>query len=213
MKSKYDQFFIDKVCADYKDGLSIAELSRKYVIDPATIKRWLVKHKIEDNYTGRFSQRYEIKNDIAYIYIKYHGGFKQAMIDSEDVEKCKNFGIWSLTKDGYIINCKTGIYLHRYIMNCPNNLEVDHIYHDLLDNRKSQLRLATSSQQKMNTKRRKDNLSGHRGVYFDTDRQKWAVHLKDGHRRITKRFNSYDDAIKYCDIKLQEIHKEFKYQK
>ena len=97
-------------------------------------------------------------------------------------------------------------------MNCPDDLEVDHIHHNLLDNRKSKLRIATSSQQKMNTKLRKDNTSGHRGIYFDSDRQKWAVHLKDGNKRVAKRFNSYDDAVKYCEAKLNEIHQSFKYQ-
>lgn len=212
MDNKYKESFINIVLEDYQNGLSIVQLSNKYSVDRTTIKNWLDKYNVPDNYTGRFSQRYEINGNEAYIYIKYRGSFKKAIIDSEDVDRCKSVGIWSLTKDGYIINCKTGMYLHRYIMNCPNDLEVDHIYHDLLDNRKSQLRLATSSQQKMNTGIRKDNISGHRGVYFDSSRQQWAVHLKDGDSRVTKRFNSYDDACSFCDKKIQDIHKEFQYK-
>lgn len=208
----YEQSFIDIVLKAYKNGESVASLAKMYNIDRRTIQKWLSKYNIADNFSGRFSQKYEIQDDIAYIYIKDKSSFQKAIIDAEDVDKCKEIGIWSLTKAGYIINCKTGIYLHRYIMNCPNDLEIDHVHHNLLDNRKSQLRFATSSQQKMNTKRRKDNTSGHRGVYFDTDRQKWAVHLKDGDKRIAKRFNSYEDAVKYCEIKLDEIHQEFKYQ-
>lgn len=208
----YEQSFIDIVLSEYQDGESISKLSKKHNIDRTTIKKWLFKYNIEDNFTGRFSQKYEIQNDVAYIYIKDHGLFQKAIIDAEDVDKCKKIGIWSLTKAGYIINCKTGIYLHRYVMNCPDDLEVDHIHHNILDNRKSKLRIATSSQQKMNTKLRKDNTSGHRGIYFDSDRQKWAVYLKDGNKRVAKRFNSYDDAVKYCEAKLNEIHQSFKYQ-
>lgn len=212
MGKKYDEDFIQNVIENYKKGMSIIQLATQYNIDRGTVQKWLNKFNVEDNYTGRFSQKYEMENDITYIYIKNQGGFKKAIIDTEDIDKCKKIGIWSLTKDGYVINCKTGIYLHRLIMDCPDDLEVDHIYHNLLDNRKSQLRLATSSQQKMNTRLRKDNRAGHRGIYFDTDRQKWAVHLKDGDRRVTKRFDSYDEAEKYCDLKLQEIHQEFKYK-
>lgn len=212
MSKVYDQTCINIILNEYKNGKSIATLAKKYNIDRCTIKKWLIKYNIDDNFTGRFSQKYEIENDIAYIYIKDHGSFQKAIIDVEDINRCKQVGIWSLTKDGYIINCKTKTYLHRYIMNCPNDLEVDHIHHNLLDNRKSQLRIATSSQQKMNTKRRKDNTSGHRGVYFDSDRQKWAVHLKDGNKRVTKRFDLYDDAVEYCELKLDEIHQEFKYK-
>jgi transposase len=208
----YEQSFVDVILSEYKNGKSIAKLSKIHNIDRSTIKKWLTKYNIADNFTGRFSQKYEIQDDIAYIYIKDRNSFQKAIIDAEDVDRCKAIGIWSLTKAGYIINCKTGIYLHRYIINCPDDLEVDHIYHDLLDNRKSKLRIATSSQQKMNTKLRKDNTSGHRGIYFDSDRQKSAVHLKDGDKRITKRFDSYDDAVEYCEAKLNEIHKNFKYQ-
>jgi hypothetical protein len=212
LSQAYDQTVIDIVLNEYQNGESIVSLAKKYNIDRGTIKKWLTKYNIDDNFTGRFSQKYEIENEIAYIYIKDHGLFKKVIIDAEDIDKCKKIGIWSLTKDGYIINCKTGIYLHRYVMDCPDDLEVDHIYHNLLDNRKSQLRFATSSQQKMNTKRRKDNTSGHRGIYFDNNRHKWAVHLKDGSKRIAKRFNSYEDAVKYCETKLDEIHQEFRYK-
>ncbi len=212
MRKIYEQSFIDVILNEYQNGTSIVLLTKKYNVNRSTIKKWLTKYNINDNFTGRFSQKYKVENDIAYIYIKDHGVFQKAIIDAEDVDKCKEIGIWSLTKAGYIINYKTGIYLHRYIMNCPDCFEVDHIYHNPLDNRKSQLRIATSSQQKMNTKLRKDNTSGHRGVYFDKDRQKWAVHLKNGDKRITKRFDSYDDAIQYCEMKLNEIHQEFKYQ-
>ena len=212
MNQAYDQTVVDTILNEYQNGASIVSLTKKYNINRCTIKKWLIKYNIDDNFTGRYSQWYETKDDITYIYIKDHGTFQKAIIDTEDVAKCKSIGIWSLTKAGYVVNCKTGIYLHRYIMNCPYDLEVDHIYHNLLDNRKSQLRLATSSQQKMNTRRRKDNISGHRGVYFDTDRQKWAVHLKDGDKRIARRFNTYEEAVSYCEIKLNEIHQEFRYQ-
>ena len=208
----YEQSFIDKILNEYQAGESIASLVKMYNVDRCTIKKWLTKYNIADNFTGRFSQKYDIQDDRAYIYIKDHDSFQKAIIDAEDVDKCKKIGIWSLTKAGYIINCKTGIYLHRYVMNCPDDLEVDHIYHNLLDNRKSKLRIATSSQQKMNTKLRKDNTSGHRGIYFDSDREKWAVHLKDGDKRVAKRFDSYDDAVKYCESKLDEIHQNFRYQ-
>lgn len=208
----YEQPLIDTVLKAYENGESISSLAKRYNIDRCTIRKWLSKYNIADNFTGRFSQKYEVQDDIAYIYIKDNGSFQKAIIDAEDVDKCKEIGIWSLTKAGYIINCKTGIYLHRYIMNCPDDLEVDHICHNLLDNRKSQLRVATSSQQKMNTRLRKDNTSGHRGIYFDKDRGKWAVHLKDGCKRITKRFDSYDDAVEYCETKLAEIHQDFRYQ-
>ena len=208
--NKYSQEIKDLIREEYLSGQSINRLATKYNIHYATIKPWL--KDLPDNGTSRFYQQYEIKDDYAEIYIRTKDSYVIALIDVEDVEKCKNVGIWSLTKDGYVINCKSGIYLHRFVMNCPNDLEVDHIYHNLLDNRKSKLRQSTSSEQKMNTKLRKDNRSGHRGIYYDKTRNTWNVHLKKAELRVAKRFHSYDDAVQFCEEKMKELQGEFQYK-
>lgn len=210
-RSKYE---IKCILDEYQKGTSKAELYNKYGVHYETINKWLKRYNIPDNYTGRFSQRYEIFEELRYakIYIKNNGSYVECLIDIEDVEKCKFFGIWSLTKAGYVVNCKTGVYLHRYVMDAPNDIEVDHIYHNNLDNRKSQLRLATSRQQKFNEKLRSDNKSGHRGIYWDTERNKWHVNIKNGDTRITKRFDDYNEACNFCDMIFEEWHGEFLYK-
>lgn len=202
------------VLKEYRDGLSIIELSQRYCIDPTTIRKWLKKYNVPDNGTGRFSQIYELSDDGSYtkIPIKTKGSIVYALIDNEDAQKCKELGIWSLTKDGYVINCKNKIYLHRFVMNVSNDMEVDHIYHNNLDNRKLKLRFANSTQQKFNTKLRKDNTSGHRGIYWDKERNKWHVSIKNKDKRITKRFDAYDEAVDFVEKTLNEWHKEFLYK-
>lgn len=209
---KYSEEEITEIINEYVSGKSIYELSDEYKIHETTIRKWLSKRNIPNNGTGRFYQKYVIYDDYAEIYIKSKGSYVKALIDVEDVEKCKSAGIWSVTKSGYVINCKNGIYLHRFVMNCPNDMEVDHEFHNPLDNRKSKLRFATSSQQKMNTHIRKDNKSGHRGVYWDKQRNTWNVHLKNGNHRIAKRFKDYDDAVLFCEEKMKEIHGDFQYK-
>jgi hypothetical protein len=55
--------------------------------------------------------------------------------------------------------------MHRFIMNAPDGLDVDHIRPmDTLDNRRSNLRLATESQNAMNRRIQSNSETGCKGV-------------------------------------------------
>jgi len=69
------------------------------------------------------------------------------LIDPEDVDKAKG-STWAIAIHGYAIASKWRlgrIYLHRVIMAPPEGFVVDHINHDILDNRKANLRNVTYS--------------------------------------------------------------------
>lgn len=74
------------------------------------------------------------------------------LFDLEDLEKIKKLS-WSKGKNGYMYGKKHGekvILMHRYIMNPPAQLMVDHINHDRVDNRKSNLRICTALENSRN---------------------------------------------------------------
>jgi hypothetical protein len=65
---------------------------------------------------------------------------KVARIDAEDWDRVYRHSLWRYN-EGYAVS--QGMKMHRVIMDAPDGLDVDHINHDTLDNRKSNLRLCT----------------------------------------------------------------------
>ena len=119
--------------------------------------------------------------------------------DLEDYDKIKDY-CWFVNNDylmAYSIKEKKNILMHRLVMNVFDNKLVDHIYHKRYDNRKSQLRIVTASQNAMNTKLPSSNRSGYKGVCWDKSRNKWFVSIKiNGKSKTLGRFNNLSDAIK-----------------
>lgn len=104
------------------------------------------------------------------------------MIDAEDAERVANVA-WRASKDssGYwrVASSTPRTSLHRFVMNAPKGLVVDHVRHDTLDNRKSQLRVVTVQENSLNRRGPAwDNkTSGVRGVHWHKARRKWRVQL------------------------------------
>ena len=87
-------------------------------------------------------------------------------IDPEDYNVLSKYKIVE-TNHGYpifIINKKT-VLVHRFVMNPPQNMVVDHIYHDRRDSRKKNLRIVTHQENNTNRTISKYNTSGYTGVY------------------------------------------------
>lgn len=78
---------------------------------------------------------------------------------------------------------KTG-YLHRLIMEPGYDMEVDHINHNVLDNRRENLRLCTREQNLMNRRKNKKSSSQFKGVSFYRPLNKWKAQIKINHKKI-----------------------------
>jgi hypothetical protein len=79
--------------------------------------------------------------------------------------------------------------------------QADHWNHDTLDNRRENLRPASQSQNQWNAKKRKDNLSGYKGVTFDRTRNKWKARIQVNKKEITIGYFDTPEAayIAFCD--------------
>ncbi len=107
------------------------------------------------------------------------------------------------------------IAMHREIMKVSDALQVDHIRTgDTLDNRESNLRVATVSQNAANRRKRADNTSGYKGVTFYPRNGKWMSQLctrTDGRRsnRFLGYFDTPEEAARAYDTESIRVHGEF----
>ncbi len=67
------------------------------------------------------------------------------------------------------------IYMHRQIMSCPRGMEIDHRNHNTLNNQKLNLRICTRTGNNRNSRIRKDNTSGYKGVSWSKSHKKWRT--------------------------------------
>ncbi len=103
------------------------------------------------------------------------------------------------------------IKLHRVIMLPPKGYDVDHINGDGLDNRRCNLRIATRSQNNMNARTRADNKSGHRGVFWRSDRNRRIAYINaNGKRKYLGAFKDQNAACAARQAASAELHGEFR---
>ena len=80
---------------------------------------------------------------------------------------------------------KIPLYLHRYLLYAPDETQVDHINGDPRDNRQSNLRLCTQSQNLHNTaKCKRATSSRFKGVYLDKQSNRWRADIMVNRNRI-----------------------------
>lgn len=140
------------------------------------------------------------KDDICKIILYASNGsiVTHAIIDREDFNKVKNLK-WHLSHYGYIVSSYErgkSLWLHRVLLGLGrNDPEVDHKNRNTLDNRKANLRLATSSQNSQNMAIGRSNTSGYKGVSWHKQSQKWESYLDLNCKRIhLGMFDSKKDA-------------------
>lgn len=147
---------------------------------------------------------------------------KVALVDDEDYDRLVAMGKWRAIK-GYqtyyaIKNSprikgekRTTYYMHRVIMDCyDSKKEIDHCDFDGLNNQKSNIRIATRSDNKSNTRVRKDNVSGYTGVYPTRNKKKYVAEIKNRlGRKYLGVFEKAEDAALAYNRVAAEMYGEF----
>ncbi len=135
------------------------------------------------------------------------------LIDDEDYGRCSQYQ-WHAFRS---LKAKTwyaksgGLFLHRIVMGATlrDGREIDHRNGNGLDCQKSNLRFATSSQNKVNTPAR--GRSGIKGVRFKAN--KWEVAIKLGGVSVyLGRFSTAEEASQVYNQRAAKEHGQFAYQ-
>lgn len=89
---------------------------------------------------------------------------------------------WYVRRDGVA----PPLYLHRFLLDAPSGMEVDHINGNGLDNTRDNLRLCTHAQNLQNQRLSAASTSGYRGVSLRKGRitNPWHAHIKHHGRLI-----------------------------
>lgn len=141
---------------------------------------------------------------------------KVAIVDKEDFKYLSQFR-WHISTNGYAVRTRNGengrrheVFMHREIIDCPKGKFIDHINRTKLDNRKCNLRVATSSQNGINRGLQPTNTSGYKGVSYHKKANKWQARLSiDGKLRHLGCYETKEEAAKAYNVKAEEVYGEF----
>ncbi len=143
-----------------------------------------------------------------------------AIVDAADVDRLCAFR-WcaTVTKSGHVYAMRRAkgadgkrhaIMMHRAVLDATPGLDVDHINGDTLDNRRSNLRLASRSQNAANRHREIASSSTYRGVHPNHRGGRWRASIThQGQRLLLGSFDTREQAAAAYNAAALRLFGEF----
>lgn len=178
---------------------------QKIIID--SVKE--IPDEIPNRYMQRKLNRYQEENGYC---IGYDSKGNEFYFDEEDYPLIKNI-TWYKNQEGYIKGSlridKKGklkaVAMHRLIMDCPDDMVVDHINHCRWDNRRKNLRICTQQENSFNKSLHKNNSTGLIGVL-----KRFSVAVsKDGVMNYGGTYDTREEASNVRDELAKSLHGDY----
>ncbi len=110
----------------------------------------------------------------------------------------------------YLLPRAKRVLMHRFIMNAKKDQMIDHINRNTLDNRKTNLRFCSSTENHANQTIRSDNKSGYKGVVWHKRIKKWQAGITLKRKRMhIGYFIEKLEAAKAYNNKATQLFGEF----
>ena len=163
------------------------------------------------NLAFRDAQPFKIDSVYCKLIPLTHGFY--AIVDAsdwDDLAVCSWYAF--ITKNGLVYACSSrhpGKMMHRKILGLEKGdpREGDHIDPSrTLDNRRKNLRIVSDTEQQYNTRRRKDNSSGFKGVSWDKQHKKYVVQIRTNGKN--RRVGFTDDPTRGAEMYREAAESE-----
>lgn len=157
------------------------------------------------------TNQYEFRGEIG---VGYTAKGETFFFDAADFDKVKKY-CWRKNEEGYIVSTvnRRNFYFHRLIMNASENEVVDHINHDTTDNRKSNLRCVSQSQNMQNARNSRRNVNGVKGVNWDKKWGMWFSRITVNHKTFyLGSYKTYEEAVAARKAAEEKYFGEFSYE-
>lgn len=149
----------------------------------------------ERNKANKVLNQYDLTGEYG---IGYTSDGREFYFDIEDYNKIKNYH-WYINADNYVVASeeRKSIRMHCIILPTDDTHVPDHIKTDRrFDNRKSNLRIASYSQNSQNHKTLPQTKTGKTGVSFNREKNKWVARITFQNKEIyLGAFNKFSEAV------------------